>query len=367
MFSIPTLGELAERVRNSFRAELPGSDAHHWPNNLNPTGKVFAGAMFGIYLRLDFVARQIFAATAEAGWLDRHGLEFGMSRLAASKAAGTVTFTSAGALTVAPGAIVQRSDGAQFLTASGGTLASAGTLSLPVVAAAAGQAGTTLAGATLTTVANVVGTATVAVDAGGLVGGADAESDTAFRARILFRKRFPPHGGSAPDFVMWASSIAGVTRVYVNRLWSGAGTVRVYPLTDGATASGIPSAAKLSEVEAYIDLVAPAGADVTVSAPTAVQIDVIIQGLSPDTTAVREAVRAELRDTFQRLSKVSGSDTPHPAMPWLATPQTFSRSWVWQAVANATGEERHVILQPSADVVIAAGSMAVLGSVDFLA
>lgn len=366
MFAIPSLATIAERVRKSFRAELPGSDAHVWPNNLNPTAKVIAGAIFAVYLRLDFVARQIFAATAEAEWLDRHGAEFGMSRLAASKAVGSATFTATAALTVPPGAILQRADGVQFTTTSGGQLLSAGTLTLPVEASSAGQDGTTLEGTALTAVSGLVGSATIAVAAGGLSGGADLEGDEAFRARILFRKRFPPHGGAAPDFVMWATSIAGVTRAFVERRYAGSGTVRVFPMTDGSTANGIPSTAKVAEVATYIATVAPAGAQVVVAAPAAVQVDVIIQGLSPDTAAVREAVRAELRDAFRRQARVSGIDSPHPAMPWLATPQTFSRSWVWQAVANATGEESHAILQPSADLVIPAGSMAVLGSVDFL-
>jgi hypothetical protein len=73
-----------------------------------------------------------------------------------------------------------------------------------------------------------------------------------------------------------------------------------------------------------------------------VPTDVVISGLSPNRTDVREAVLAELRATFVRLSRVAGIDAQFASMPYLAYPTSFSRSWIWQAVANATGEERHI-------------------------
>jgi uncharacterized phage protein gp47/JayE len=53
-------------------------------------------------------------------------------------------------------------------------------------------------------------------------------------------------------------------------------------------------------------------------------------------------------------------------MPYLATPVSFSRSWAWQAVANASGEERHEIVAPPADVTLLPGEMPVLGTVTFV-
>jgi uncharacterized phage protein gp47/JayE len=365
MISIPSLSDLAARVRNSFRTELPGSDAWLWPNNLSPTAKVIAASLFNVYLRLDYVARQIFAATAEGQWLDRHATEFGLSRRPASLALGNLIMTATAAANVFAGAVFQRSDGVRYTAAGGATLLGAGTASVPVTAAAAGSAGNIIAGTTLTPVSGVTGTATFAVDGDGLGTGADLESDDALRARILFRKRNPPHGGAAADYVMWGTAIPGVSRVFVERLWLGAGTLRVFPVTDGLTVGGVPTAAIVSAVTANIAANAPAGAQVTVVAPTAQPINVTITGLSPNTTAVQTAVLAELRDMFQRLGMVAGIDTPVAGMPFLATAQTFSRSWLWQAIANAAGEERHSVTLPAADVTIAAGSIPVLGTVTF--
>jgi uncharacterized phage protein gp47/JayE len=54
------------------------------------------------------------------------------------------------------------------------------------------------------------------------------------------------------------------------------------------------------------------------------------------------------------------------SMPYLASPFSFSRSWIWQAVANASGEQRHKITAPADDVALAPGDMAVLGTVTFV-
>lgn len=365
-FAIPSLRDLTERTRQAFRSYLPGADAWLWPNNIAPTAKVIGGAMYELFQRLDYVQRQKFASTAEGEWLDRHAYEVGLARNVAANSAGTVTFAAVGALVVAPGAIVARGDGVQFVTISGASTAG-GSFSLPVKAVNAGKAGQTIAGTLFSAVSNVTGSPTsITADEGGLTGGADVESDAALRARILFRKRFPPHGGSAPDYVEWVSAVPGVTRVFVERLWNGPGSVRVFPITDGATADGVPTASFLSTVRAILGPKTPAGAVVTVAAPDRVPISVIISGLSPNTGAVQEAVLAELRDTFARLGRVAGIDSEHPAMPFLAIPQAFSRSWIWQAVANATGEQRHEIVQPNADVPIPPGSMPVLGPVTFL-
>jgi len=365
-FTIPSLSDLVSRARNAFRSELPGSDAWLWPNNLAVISKVLGGLMWELFGRLDQVQKQKFALTAEGEWLDLHASEIGLARRPSALATGSVTFTSSGNLTVALGAVVQRADGVQFVITAAGSRLGAGLLTLPATAVVAGAGGTTVEGAPLSIVSGVVGSATTAVADGGLPGGADVEDDETLRTRILFRKRNPFQGGAPADYVVWASAIPGVTRVFVERRWGGPGTVRVFPLTDGATIDGIPSLDMIAMVQADLEARAPAGTVVNVAAPTPVTIDVTVSGLEPSTVAVREAILAELRVAFVRLGRVTGSDTPHPAMPFLAVPGSFSRSWVWQAIANATGEERHVLVAPAGDVALAAGSLPVLGTVTFV-
>ena len=52
-------------------------------------------------------------------------------------------------------------------------------------------------------------------------------------------------------------------------------------------------------------------------------------------------------------------------MPFLATAQTFSRSWISQGTANAAGEDRHVLNLPAGDVNVLAGRLPVVGVVSF--
>lgn len=368
-FALPTLQDLLDRARKAFRTTLPGSDAWIWPNNIGPTAKVIAGAVFEVFGFAAYISKMIFAHTApDLETLKKHAAEFGMAQRPAYPAAGKITFTSSGNLSVIVGAILSRTDGFQYIAASAASKSGAGTLDIPVSALADGASGNTPAGTPLQIVSGVTdaaGDASVAVSAD-IIGGADVEDIETFRSRILFRKRYPPHGGSASDYVQWASDVIGVTRVFVERLWAGAGSVRVFVLMDDLYADGIPPIDAVARVADYIETLRPAGALVTVAAPSRVVVNVQISGLSPNTAAVQEAVTVSLREAFSRLSRVAGTDTPHGGMPFLATPAAFSRSWVWQAIANATGEESHVLVSPTADVALSAGQIATLGTVTFI-
>lgn len=366
-FLIPSLGDLVERTRRAFRSNLPGSDAWLWPNNINPTAKVIAGATHEVFGFADYIARQKFAITADSEHLDLHGEELGLARRPAEPARGYVTITPVDGATVTVGALFERLDGRQYRALAGTVIAGSAPVDVEVVATTDGVTGHALPGTGLTAIAGVSGDVLIEVASGGIVGGADIEGDEAFRERILFRKRYPPHGGSASDYVMWASSLSGVTRVFVERLWTGPGTVRVFPLFDDLHPHGIApyGGADILRVRDYLDIVRPAGAIVTVESPTARPIDIAIDDLAPDTPDLREAVLAELRAMFLRRSRVAGQDEAHPSMPFLAHETSFSRSWIWQAIANATGEDRHIVVSPAADVALDAGEIATLGDVTF--
>lgn len=366
MFVTPTLKELLERSRNSFRANLKGSDAWIWPNNVYASAKVLSGMVFEVFGFASYISRQIFAATADSDSLDRHGNEFGMARLPAQPARGTIELTTSGAVNVIESAIFARSDGVTYRALVSGSVGGPGTLEIDVVAVKDGKAGLAEAGTPLSIVSGVTGDTLVEVGDDGIVGGAEVEDDESFRERILFRKRNPPHGGAASDYVLWGRAVSGVSRIFVERLWNGPGTVRVFVLMDDLYANGIPPVGQVDRVADYIDVVRPSGAVVTVAAPIPVTVDITITDIEPDTGAVREAVVAELRDAFFRLGRPAGIDVNHGGMPYLAIPGSFSRSWIWQAVANATGEERHIITTPAADIALDPGEMAVLGTVNFV-
>ncbi len=374
-FNISSIADLTKRAREAFRANLPGSDAWLWPNNIYVSAKVIAGAVYEVFGFADYIAKQKFALTADSENLDLHGQEIGLARKPAQPASGTIILTTDDDCAVAVAALFSRLDGVRYRATAAVSRTGAGDLSVPVIATTDGAATNAIAGTQLDIVSGVTGTATAEVGTDGIGNGADIEPDGAaftsdlstFRGRILFRKRNPPHGGAPPDYVEWCGRVSGVTRTFVERRWNGPGTVRVFPLMDGLYVNGIPDAAGLARVRDYLDMVAPAGAVVTVAAPTPVPVNVAVTGLSPNTTAVQEAARAELRAAFRRLARVTGDDNADlvDVMPYLAVPTSFSRSWLWQAIANASGEARHVLSSPADDIEQAAGEMPVPGTITF--
>ncbi|NEW96651.1 baseplate J/gp47 family protein [Rhodopseudomonas sp. BR0G17] len=370
MFAIPSLPDLLTYARQRFRIFLPGSDAWLWPNNIGPTAKVVAGFAHEVFGFADYIQKQKFALTADSENLDLHGEEFGMARAPAAPARGFVDVASTIAVTILPAAVMARADGVQYRALAGASLLGAGSVSVEVVAVTDGIAGNALAGTGLVLASGFVAddldqiTATVGAD--GVVGGSDVEDDESFRERILFRKRNPPSGGSPADYVGWCRAMSGVTRVFVERRFAGPGTVRVFPLMDDLYADGIPPSAEIGRISDNLDPLAPAAANYTVAAASRKVIDITVSNLVPDTADMREAVISELRAMFRRQSRVSGGDAYRPALPYLAWPETFSRSWIWQTIANSTGEERHIVVSPAADVPLDPGAIATLGAVTFI-
>ncbi|WP_271606000.1 baseplate J/gp47 family protein [Bradyrhizobium sp. CCBAU 11434] len=369
MFQIPSLDDLLARARAAFRTYLKGSDAWSWPNNIYASAKVIAGMAFEVFGFASYISKMIFASTApDIETLRLHGAEFGLPQLPAGPGEGNVIFTTDDAIGVETSATLQRADGAVYLVVTPGSLPGAGTLQLSVIAQADGAASNVVEGTPLVALSGVTasGSYTIAVAAGGITQGIDVEDKESYRQRILFRKRNPPHGGSASDYVIWARQISGVSRVFVERLWAGPGTVRVFFFMDGIYPDGIPDAAAVTRLQNYIETVMPAGSLLTVAAPTPRPIDVIIRNLMPDTVRTREAVLTELRAAFLRLGRVAGQDTVHGGMPYLASPATFSLSWIYQSVANAADVDSFDLDFPVVDTPLKVGETAVPGTISFV-
>lgn len=356
-FDVPTVQALVSRTAAAFRANLKGSDAALWPNNVSVSAKVIAGAVWESFSFLSYISRQILVHTAEAQWLERHAYDYGMARLPATFARGSVDLSGTNGTLVPAGLTLQRADGVRYTTESGGTIAG-GVLTVSAVCTVAGKTGNCSPGVQMALIAAVAGLGTDhEVSAAGIGGGADTESDESLRARVLFRKRMPPRGGAVHDYVAWARDVNGVTRVFVDpvTMTNGRSTVGVWFLMDDSYVNGVPQSSDVAAVAAYIDAVRPAGARVEVAAPSPVAINITISGLSPDTAAVRSAVYAELMDLFKREARVSTS----------VSPASVYRSKIWEAVSRATGEDYHAISVPSADTTLGIGQFAVLGAVTF--
>ncbi|WP_201829538.1 baseplate J/gp47 family protein [Microvirga zambiensis] len=359
-FVVPKLSDLSQRARLIISEATEGATIDLWPNLFPILAKILALLGKEWHLRLKFLYRQLFASTADEVWLVRHGFELGITRIPAKVATGYVTVDVPVSTVVPYGITFRRADGALFRTRTSAIGAGAGT-SLEFEAIDAGTLGNTDAAQTLTLVDTGVVTGlgdTATVSAGGLGGGADVEPIETLRQRILDRKRNPPQGGSATDWIRWTKESSGaITRVFVDSFINDSREVWISFLRSDRT-NGIPTPSDVAAVQAYVEdpIRRPVTARVSVVAPDPQPVDITITGLSPDTPAIRAAVEAELDAMF--------ADKVAPATP--STNFILWRAWISEAISRATGENKHTLTVPASDLTYStAGQMPVRGVVTY--
>ncbi|MBE7196743.1 MAG: baseplate J/gp47 family protein [Parafilimonas terrae] len=363
-YTIRSLAQLAAEATGAFVQSVQGTATKLWPNVWRIESKVLALIGFEMEQRRAWLVRQLFASTAERVWLTRHGFELGLQPEPASTAMGTGTAAATPGAVVPVGLQYVRGDGATYTVVANAT-ATGSTVSIALEADAAGAAGNTAAGTILGLVspddapAGVAATCTVsaASDGTGLSGGADEEATEAFRARVLYRKRNPPQGGSIPDYVEWVlAAVPTATAVFVDSFQNDTRSVWVQ-FTVSDQPNGIPTAGQVAAAQAFVDdpIRRPVTARVFVSAPVPQAVIVIIGGLTPDTVDIRAAVAAEIQATFL--------DRARPGQPSASF--VFSASWIDEAISRATGEDRHRRVAPAADVTFASGNLPVLGTITY--
>ncbi|MGE4323396.1 MAG: baseplate J/gp47 family protein [Sphingobium sp.] len=343
-FGRPTLSQIVARIEDDLDARLPGADSRLRRNALNVIARSYAGAVHGLYGMLDDISRFL-PDVADADRLARWAAIFGLTRKAAMAAAGTVTLAGANGVVVPAGTILVRADGGRYVTTAAATIAG-GAAFVPVSAEGAGLAGGMSVGQSVTFLSPVAGVQATAVVAADIVGGADEETDDALRARLLSRIRAPIRGGSASDYIAWATEVAEVTRAWVYPNWDGLGTVKLLFVMDGRD-DIIPTGGDIALVAAHIADLRPVTADVTVAAPVAEPIDFTIAA-TPDTPEVRAAIEAELHDLIAREGEPGG---------------TILISHMREAVSIAAGETDHVMSSPAANRTAAIGAISVLGTI----
>ncbi|QQR69120.1 MAG: baseplate J/gp47 family protein [Alphaproteobacteria bacterium] len=343
-FSRPSLETLVSRTRADVLTRLSADEAlRHCDAEV--LARVEAGAAHGLYGYIDWLSRQFLADTAETEWLDRHGSIWGVARKAAATATGTVTFTTQAGAVIPVGATLQAADGAVYqVTAE--VLATGASTTAALRAVLAGEAGNRLTGTPLSLTSPLAGVQSSATS-GAITGGADVETDIAYRARILARIRRTPHGGAAHDYVAWALEIPGVTRAWCYPEELGLGTVTVRFVRDD-DASLIPDSPEVATVQAHIDSVRPVTAQVTVVAPVAAPLAFTISGLAPSNAEVRAHIESALRNLL-RIEAEPG--------------ETLLISHIREAISTAAGEYDHVLVSPSSNVTHSTGQLATFGGI----
>jgi len=140
------------------------------------------------------------------------------------------------------------------------------------------------------------------------VTGANAETEPAYRARIIRRVQAKPQGGAAADFRLWGEENPGIPHVYPYR--GAPGEVDLYvEATEASSGSvdGIPTSGQLDAVKALVELdVAgrasrrPVLAFVNVLPITRTAFDVRVTGLESSDEAAAEAAIEDAVDEYLR-------------------------------------------------------------------
>ena len=341
-FSRPSLSTLRSRIAADVSGRLLDGSPLRSRSVLSVLVYVWAGACHLMYGTLQWYFSQFWIKTAEKEYLERKASTWGITRKAGARAVGQVTFSGSGI--VPAGSVLRNDSGLLFTVDADVSVPGTGV----VTASETGSASNLERGETLTLVQAVAGVSGSAVVVS-MTGGVDAETDDELRTRVLTALRNPPMGGSAADYVTWALEVPGVTRAWCYPLYLGLGTVGLSFVCDGQDDSPLPDEEMVRRVQEYIEERKPVTADVMVFAPRAVPVDIRLR-IVPDTSAVREAVKAELHDLFTR-----------EAEPGV----TLLKSHIDEAVSITSGEEDHLLLEPAVNIVPASGELPVLRNVMF--
>jgi uncharacterized phage protein gp47/JayE len=313
-------------VRNDVTAALSGAVLI-----ANSVLRVMSDAMAGLahlVLRyIDWLSQMLLPDTAEGEWLDRHGniwlvnADGTTGRKAATYAQGTVAATGMEGFVIPSGTQLTIL-GINYETTADITMGTVATY-VPARALTAGKIGNADSGTAVDFISPISG-----IDAQATVvemtGGADTETDDELRARILFRIRNPPMGGSTADYIEWALSVPGVTRAWAAPEM-GPGTMTIRFMMDDLRSDnrGLPTPDDCVMVHDYIDPLRPVTVkDFFVEAPVPYYYDITISNLDQDTPDVQARIQQSIEDMEFEKSKPG---------------QTMYRTWVEEAIGGTVG------------------------------
>lgn len=192
----------------------------------------------------------------------------------------------------------------------------------------------------------------------GIIEGADEETDALLLKRILQSRAAPVANFNVGAIEKTCLSVAGVTRVWVKRITPAVGQVTVYFMRD-EDADPIPSGAEITEVEdALIDML-PAHSsesDLFVDGPAPVEVDFTFDEIIPDTETMRVAIQENLAAFFAEQADFETDVI-----------EDLYRSAIINTIDPDTGDTltAFTLTDPTGDIDISAGEIAILGTVTF--
>ena len=339
-FLRPTLNEIVSRMEADASSRLLSESPVLRRSFIGVLIRVFAGAIHMTYGSLVWLIKQISPQTAESEILEMHAASRGVTRLPGSFATGSIDFTGDSGSTIPAGTILQRSDGAQYKTDEETEIVG-GSISVSVTAVEVGTASNATSGEMVFLTSPLDGVdQSATVSTSGINGGVDIETDNQLRARYLKKIQNPAQGGDKENYEQWALEVAGVYKPFVFPLYDidtdtvdQPGYVSVTCIT--SSDNHIPSDQLIVSLQEHLELKRPITAIVKAYAPSQYLIDFEI-ALSPNTEPVRQAIKSEIKALFDREG---------------APDSTIPLSKINEAISVATGENDHVLISPTVNIV----------------
>ncbi|HUN43479.1 MAG TPA: baseplate J/gp47 family protein [Acetobacteraceae bacterium] len=310
------------------------------------------------------------AATSSGADLDSWMADFSLTRLPASPATGTVTFSryNANATALVPmGTLVRTIDGSETFAVTSdpsvagwnqqlnGYVLGIGTTSLnaPVVAQAPGSGGNVLANTVTVLAAALAGVDSV-TNAAGFANGVDAETDAAFRLR--FQNFLASRSRATLASIEYAiGSVQQGLSYAIQENQDPTGQFQlgsfIVVVDDG---SGYPSNGLLSAVQQAINAVRPVGSTFAVFPPVVTQVDVslsVITSDGSDVTTVTPQIVTAIQSYVNALPV--GASLPASRIVQIA----------YGAVSNIANVTDVLLNSEASDVTIAPSGVAMAGVV----
>lgn len=313
----------------------------------------WAKACHGEHGYLEWIDRQCSPLTCTLARLYDWAALYGVDRLAAVAATGSVTATGVPGSPVLADTVMRGQNGLDYkVLAAVALLGGGGELSIRCLTP--GAEGNLAAGMTLTLIDPIPGVdSAMIVTADGLSGGAPEEDVEAWRSRVADEWQVVTtrgaRSGKPDDYRFWARSAhPSVTSALVQTHALGTGTVLVRPICNGLP-DRAPSPAVLAAVAEYFYSIAPATADWRLASPIRRSVSVTIDLLpAADTAGNRAAISAALQAAV--LAEATES-------------ALLAMAEIDAAVATVTSQ--YTRLAPLADIAVGAGEVLVLNPVVF--
>ncbi|MCK1791157.1 baseplate J/gp47 family protein [Pseudomonas violetae] len=270
-YDAPKFDAIRTRALREIRSLAADADVTSDSDNFVRASSTSAIAE-GIHQQGSWTARQIFPDTADFDELKRHAATRGVYPKSATVAGSSIAVSGSPGVPLPMGSQVRLiATGTVLFTTATVPIGSGGTGIAPVSTAEKGASLNGLEGAAVLTSPplGIDGGCTLAA----LIGGTDDEIQESLLGRYLDVLRFPPSGGSIADYRRWALSVDGVSTALIIPKRRGGNSIDVV-----ITSAGSPSsAAVIAACQAYIETVAPAGADIWVITPAVITVDVRVR------------------------------------------------------------------------------------------